>query len=263
MGQQRGSWIWYELMTSDPEGAKAFYEPITGWQMTTGHGDTSDYGFLTAPDGAMVGGLLRLTEAMTSGGARPCWIGYLSAGDTDAAVRDIEAAGGKCLMPPQDIAMAGRVAMVADPGGAPFYVMTPKPPEGAEGVSSAFQATKNPGHCGWNELMAADPARETRFYTERFGWTLPEPMDMGEYGKYQFVAADGVTVGAIMGLMPGSPAPMWNHYFWVPSIAKAKAAIESGGGTVVNGPMEVPGGDWIVQGLDPQGAVFSLVGGAD
>ena len=88
-------------------------------------------------------------------------------------------------------------------------------------------------------------------------------MDMGEYGKYQFVAHDEVTHGAIMGMMPGAPSPMWNHYFWVPSIARAKVAIEAGGGTVINGPMEVPGGDWIVQGADPQGAVFSLVGGAD
>ena len=262
MGRQYGGWIWYELMTGDPEGAKAFYEPILGWEMTTGHGDTSDYGLLTAPDGAMVGGLLRLTEDMTSHGARPCWIGYLSVADADAEVRAIEAAGGKCLMPPRDIEMAGRVAMVADAGGTPFYVMTPRPPEGAEGESTAFRAEKTPGHCGWNELMAADAAREIKFYTDRFGWSLHEPMDMGEYGKYQFVAHDGVTIGAIMGLMPGAPGPQWSHYFWVRSIAEAKRGIEAGGGQVVNGPMEVPGGDWIVQGIDPQGAMFSLVGGA-
>lgn len=261
MPTQCGGWIWYELMTPDPEGAKAFYEPVVGWQMTTGDAGTNGYGFLTAPDGAMVGGVLRLTDDMSQNGARPGWIGYLDVADADASVRDIEAAGGKCLMPPQDIPMAGRVAMVADPGGAPFYVMKPQPPEGAEGQSTAFRADSTIGHCGWNELMAADAARETRFYTERFGWSLPEPMDMGEYGKYQFIAHDGVTIGAIMGLMPGAPTPMWNHYFWVPGIAEAKGRIEAGGGQVVNGPMEVPGGGWIVQGVDPQGAFFSLVGG--
>lgn len=262
MGKQHGAWIWYELMTTDPKGAKAFYEPIVGWQMTTSHGDADGYGFLTAPDGAMVGGLLRLTDEMTNHGARPAWLGYVCVDDADAAVREIEVAGGKCLMPPQDIAMAGRVAMVADPGGAPFYVMTPKPPEGAQGQSSAFQADSNIGHCGWNELMAANAGREVAFYTERFGWSLPEPMDMGEYGKYQFVAHDDVTTGAIMGLMPDAPMPMWNHYFWVPSIAEAKGKIEAGGGQIVNGPMEVPGGSWIVQGADPHGAFFNLVGDA-
>lgn len=262
MGKQHGAWIWYELMTGDPEGAKAFYEPIVGWEMSTSHADTDGYGFLTAPDGAMVGGLLRLTDDMTSHGARPCWIGYISVPEVDAELTAIEAAGGKCLMPPRDVEMAGRIAMVADPGGSPFYVMAPRPPEGAEGESTAFQADSNLGHCGWNELMAADASREVAFYTDRFGWSLPEPMDMGEYGKYQFVAHDGVTVGAIMGLMPGAPVPTWNHYFWVPSIAEAKGKIGAGGGQVVNGPMEVPGGNWIVQGVDPQGAFFSLVGGA-
>jgi len=260
MGKQQGAWIWYELMTSDPEGAKAFYEPVVGWSMTTGHGDTDDYGFLTAPDGAMVGGLLRLTKDMTDHGAKPCWLGYLSVEDVDEALKDIEAAGGKTLLPATDIEMAGRVAMVADPGGAPFYVMTPKPPPGG-GESTAFQAELNPGHCGWNELMAGDGPREVGFYSTLFGWDLPEPMDMGPMGKYQFVAKDGLTLGAIMTAMPQAPEPRWNHYFFVESITTAKAAVEANGGKVINGPMQVPGGGWILQGIDPQGAQFNLTGG--
>jgi hypothetical protein len=261
MGTLQGSWIWYELMTTDPEGAKAFYEPVVGWQMTTGHGDTGDYGFLTAPDGAMVGGLLRLTDEVGEHGAKPAWLGYLGVEHADTAIADIASRGGKELMPARDVEMAGRMALVADPGGAPFYVMTPRPPEGSDGgESAAFQAEINCGHCGWNELVAADPARETEFYTGLFNWSLPEPMDMGEHGKYQFIAHDNVTVGAIMALM-GTPQPQWNHYFWVPSIALARDKIETNGGQVINGPMEVPGGGWIVQGIDPQGAMFSLVGG--
>ena len=44
------------------------------------------------------------------------------------------------------------------------------------------------------------------------------------------------------------------------SIAAAKELIEAQGGQVINGPMQVPGDGWIVQGIDPQGALFSLVG---
>lgn len=263
MGTLQGSWVWYELMTSDPEGAKAFYEAIVRWSVVPGSPATNDYGFLTAPDGAMVGGLLRLTDEMQQHDARPCWIGYVGVYDLDASLKDIEKAGGKVLMPATDIAMAGRVAMVADPGGAPFYIMKPTPPPGAhaDAASTAFQAEINCGHCGWNELLAADAPREVGFYTGLFGWSLPEPMDMGPMGKYQFIMHDGVQVGAIMPVMPETPAPFWNHYFWVPSIAAAGNAIETNGGEVINGPMEVPGGGWIVQGIDPQGAFFSLVGG--
>lgn len=260
MGDQQGKWIWYELITSDPEGAKAFYETVVGWSMTTGHGDTNDYGFLTAPDGAMVGGLLRLSDDMAAHGAKPCWLGYLSVDDVDAELEAIQGDGGHVLMPASDIAMAGRVAMVADPGHAPFYIMKPTPPPGG-GESSAFQHELNPGHCGWNELMAADAPREVAFYTKHFGWDLPEAMDMGPMGKYQFIAKDGVGLGAIMDVWAQAPEPHWNHYFWVDSIAAAKAAVEANGGTVINGPMQVPGGGWILQGIDPQGAQFNLTGG--
>jgi predicted enzyme related to lactoylglutathione lyase len=85
-------------------------------------------------------------------------------------------------------------------------------------------------------------------------------MDMGEMGSYQFVAHDDVTVGAIMRKPPQAPVSAWSHYFRVPSITAAKAAAEAAGGTIMMGPMEVPGGDSIIQGMDPQGAFFALVG---
>jgi hypothetical protein len=150
--------------------------------------------------------------------------------------------------------------MVTDCDSAPFYVMTPIAPEGG-GESSAFSATRNPGHIGWNELMAGDADEAHGFYVRLFGWTDAGSMPMGEMGDYRFVAHDGVTHGAIMRKMPGIPVAMWNHYIWVPSIEAAQAAITAGGGQVINGPMQVPGDDWIVQGIDPQGAQFNLVGG--
>ena len=261
MGTLQGSWIWYELMSPDPEGSKAFYEAVVGWSMTTGHGESNtDYGFITAPDGAMVGGLMRLGADMQQHGARACWLGYIGVDNVDASARAIEAAGGKILMPPWDIAMAGRVAMAADCCGAPFYIMTPTPPPGG-GTSTAFAARPNPGHFGWNELYAGNQAMAEAFYTGLFGWTLPEPMDMGPMGKYQFIAHDGVTMGAIMTKPESVPVAAWGHYIWTGSITAATDLVEANGGHVVNGPHEVPGPLWIIQGIDPQGALFSLTGG--
>ena len=255
----QGSWIWYELMTPDPAGAKTFYEAVVGWSIQPGTAETNGYGFLTSADGAMTGGLMPITADMTARGARPCWLGYVGCDDVDAAVKAIEAAGGSCLMAPMDIAMAGRIAMVADCCGAPFYIMTPTPPPGG-GESTAFAALPNPGHCGWNELYAGNQAKALAFYTGLFGWTLPDAMDMGPMGTYQFIAHDNVMIGAVMNRPEDVPAPLWCHYFWVDSIAAAEGRITVAGGQVVNGPMEVPGPLWIVQGIDPQGALFSLVG---
>ena len=254
----QGSWIWYELMTPDAEGSKAFYDRVVGWSIQTTHGDSKDYGFINNDDGGMTGGVLHLTSEMGAHGARPCWLGYLGVDDVDAAVAAIEAAGGRLLMPARDIEMAGRIAMVADPNGAPFYIMTPTPPPGG-GESNAFSPTLV-GRCAWNELMAADQQTALDFYTRLFGWSLPEAMDMGEMGSYQFVAHDGVTTGAIMRKPEQVPVSAWTHYFRVADIEAAKAAVETGGGTIMLDVMEVPNGDWIIQGTDPQGAFFALVG---
>jgi uncharacterized protein len=259
MSKLQGSWVWYELMTSDGVAAKAFYESVVaGWTFVEPAPHTNGYGFITRADGAMTGGVLSLTKEMTDHGARPCWLGYIGVDDVDASLIAIEAKGGKTLMPARDVPMAGRIAMAQDCCGAPYYVMTPSPPPGG-GESTAFSTTIA-GSCSWNELMAANQANALDFYTSLYGWDLPEPMDMGPMGKYHFINHDGGGIGAIMQAPSGAPAG-WAHYFRVASIGAAKSAVEASGGQVINGPMEVPGDDWIIQGIDPQGAMFSLVGG--
>jgi predicted enzyme related to lactoylglutathione lyase len=258
--KSQGSFVWYELMTPDPEGAKAFYEPVVGWSMTTGHGDNQDYGFITRTGGGMSGGVLRLTEEMREHGARPCWLGYIGVEDVDAAVREIESSGGKCLMPARDIEMAGRIAMVADPAGAPFYVMKPRPPESREEAESKVFSVDEPQHVRWNELSTSDPEGAVNFYGKRFGWVEDGGMDMGEMGRYRFINDNGVMIGAIMPRMPQMPVSLWTYYIGVDDIDRAGSAIEQGGGKILNGPMEIPGGEFALNAMDPQGAAFGLVG---
>jgi predicted enzyme related to lactoylglutathione lyase len=52
---------------------------------------------------------------------------------------------------------------------------------------------------------------------------------------------------------------VWIFYFTVDDINAAAERVKAGGGTVLLGPMEVPGGSWMIQAQDPQGAVFALV----
>jgi hypothetical protein len=44
----------------------------------------------------------------------------------------------------------------------------------------------------------------------------------------------------------------------IPDVHDAAKPITANGGKILNGPMEVPGGDWIVNAMDPQGAAFGL-----
>jgi hypothetical protein len=256
----QGDFIWYELMTPDAEGAKAFYDAVVGWNIGEGVAEYNGYRMIGRSDGGNAGGVLPLSAEMQQHGARPTWLGYIHVQDVDRKVADIEAAGGKALMPATDIPNVGRIAMVADAQGAPFYVMKPIPPANdPHGKSDVFSETAQQ-RVGWNELSTSDPAAARRFYGDQFGWNSEEFMSMGEMGEYRFWDHHGQRIGAVCGTMPGGHTK-WRYYIRVPSISAAKGVVEQKGGTVAMGPHEVPTGDWILIGTDPQGAEFALVGG--
>lgn len=257
----QGSHIWYELMTTHPDGARRFYEAVVPGLKIGGRlpGD-QDYRMINRSDGGMLGGVLGLTEEMRSRGAKPIWMGYVGVDDVDGTIAQIEAKGGKALMPAFDISQ-GRIAMVADPQGNAFYVMKPVPPESDPKHESDVFSTDQEQRVSWNELSTPDPVAARQFYGDLFGWTSDDFMPMGEFGEYRFFDHQGTRIGAVSGLVPGAPQG-WRYYIRVPSILKAVEAAKAGGGTIAMGPMEVPGGDHIIIGHDPQGAEFALVGKA-
>jgi predicted enzyme related to lactoylglutathione lyase len=108
--------------------------------------------------------------------------------------------------------------------------------------------------------MTTDPAAAMSFYEEVFGWQPSETMDMGEMGKYHMFNRPHGMIGGMMVKPPhlAHVPPNWQIYFRVPDINAATERITANGGQILNGPMEVPGGDWIVNGMDPQGAAFAL-----
>lgn len=260
MGNPPGSFVWYELMTTDADAAGAFYNAVVGWTFSNADPQAPmDYRMIGRSDGGSAGGALALTPAMQEQGARPGWFAYLSVPDVDAAVAAIEADGGKVLMPKTTIPQ-GSFALVTDPQGVPFYVMTPVPPAGNPDATSDVFSRDKPQHVRWNELASPDLAGAKAFYAKHFGFEFNNSMPMGPMGDYCFIDHHGQVLGAILPQQnPGQPA-MWLPYFGVPSIMAAKAAIEGNGGTVLMGPHEVPGGDWIVIAADPQGAGFGVVG---
>jgi predicted enzyme related to lactoylglutathione lyase len=250
-----GSFIWYELMTSDQDAAIDFYTRVVGWTASDADQPDMRYTILSA-GGRGVGGIMQLTDQMTSGGARPGWLGYIGAGDTDAKAKEIEAAGGKILMEPGDIPNVGRFAMVADPGGAAFYLLTPLP----QGEAPAPLAPETPGRFSWHELYSSLGDKAAfEFYAGQFGWETATEMDMGPMGTYRIFAKDGTQLGGMMNKPENIPVSTWGFYANVDGIDAAIARIAANGGQVLMGPHEVPGGSWIVQAADPQGANFALV----
>jgi predicted enzyme related to lactoylglutathione lyase len=255
-----GDFIWYELMTTDTDGAKVFYDAVVGWDIGEGVAEFQGYRMINTSDGKFAGGVLPITDDMKQHGAQPAWNGYVHVANVDDAVAAIEKAGGKTLMLPFDIPNVGRIGFVTDPQGASIYVMKPIPPAGQENQQSDVFSPSANGRVGWNELSTSDPVAARKFYTGQFGWGSDEFMDMGEMGEYRFLEQGGTRIGALCGVSPGQQ-PKWRYYIRVPSISAAKAAAEQKGGTIRMGPHQVPTGDYIIIGSDPQGAEFALVGG--
>ena len=260
MTNPHGSFIWYELMTPDPDAAKRFYDAVVGWDIEPRPSGEMDYRMITIPGAGNAGGVLRLSPEMAEHGARPTWLGYLGVNDVDAMVAAVEHVGGKTLMPAHDLPGVGRFAMIVDPQGAPFYIMKPTPPPGQEDADSNAFSVDQPMHIRWNELATSDPDAAIHFYQHHFGWHQQGEMDMGPMGKYRFVQHGGVGIGAVMPKTPHMPASMWSYYIGVDDIDRAAKAVTDGGGTIVHGPVEIPGGEYSLNAIDPQQAIFGLVG---
>jgi predicted enzyme related to lactoylglutathione lyase len=202
-------------------------------------------------NGNALGGVTKL--APNNGG--PHWLAYISTPDIDSTVKDAVNIGARVIVPPTVIPTVGRYAVLADPHGSVF---------------ATFVAdVSTPGHEGppelkefsWHELATHDYPAAFRFYERLFGWQKTMAMELGEAGTYQMFGRNGIEMGGMFNSSPSMPAPPgWLHYVRVDDVHRAVEAVKEGGGQVINGPMEVPGGDLIAQCLDPQGAMFALHG---
>lgn len=252
--------IWYELMTTDAEAAAKFYGGVVGWTIHPPEpGSPVNYRMISRGDGGGQGGVLQLSPEMQAEGAHPAWVPYFHVADIDAAVAAIASEGGRELMPRTDIA-EGSFAMVTDPQGTPIYLMKPNPPADRPNAGSDVFSPDKAQHVRWNELPSTDPEASKAFYAKHFGMSFTRTMPMGEMGNYEFMDHGTVALGAIMPRQNPAQPTMWMMYFGVPDIDKAAAAITACGGKMLWGPHEVPGGEYSGVAIDPQGALFGVVG---
>ncbi len=248
----KGMFIWYDVMTTDTKAAEAFYRSVIGWETADSGMPGQSYTILSVGP-AKIGGLMPIPEEARANGARPVWMGYIGVADVDAYAAKVKAAGGAIHRAPADIPVVGRFAVAADPHGAAFILFK------GDGEMSPPAASGTPGTIGWHELSAGDREGAFAFYADLFGWTKADAVDMGAMGIYQTFATGGPAVGGMMTKRPDMPVPFWLYYFNVDAIDAALARVTGAGGTVLNGPHQVPTGSWIAQCLDPQGAIFAMV----
>jgi len=242
--------VWFELMTSDMTAAEAFYTAVVGWSIKPGSNAGTPYDELIRPDGKQtVGGVMTLPKDMPM---PPCWSMYFGTPGLEDTAARITGAGGSACSPIIDIPNVGRMQVMADPQGATFNIFEPSGPDMPETMPTL-------GDVSWLELMTADAPAAMAFYRTLFGWREEPAVDMGPMGMYHMFGRQW-PIGGMMNKLPemAQVPNSWGLYFHVPDVDAATEVVKAHGGQILNGPMDVPGGDRVVNCLDPQGAAFSL-----
>jgi len=248
----RGKFLWHELMTSDTGSAEAYYGKAVGWKAKAWEQDPSYKMWMTGR--RAMGGLM--PQRVEPGQTSPLqWFSYIGTPNVDATVRQAVEIGGRVMRPAWDIPNVGRIAFLQDPQGATFAVITPQP----SSPPPQDDGRPGPGDFSWHELITTNWQAAWDFYQKLFGWEKTSSMEMGPGKTYQMFGLNRVPMGGLYNKPPDQPGPpSWLPYAVVRDAKRTAEVIKQAGGTVIMGPMEVSGGDWVVAGLDRQGAALGF-----
>jgi predicted enzyme related to lactoylglutathione lyase len=250
-GFAEGTPSWVDLMTTDPEGARAFYSGLFGWEMDVSP-DPNTGNYTTA----LLGGkrVAGLSGQPNPDGVPTVWTTYFAVDDVDKAADRVRENGGTFLMEPMSVLDSGRMAIAVDPTGVAFGMWQAGTHTGAELVNE-------PGTQVWNELATRSLDEATGFYTAVLGLTT-EDLDAGESGlRYRTLHVNGNVVGGSL-QMDDSWGPEfpghWMTYFAVADTDAAVATAQALGGQVRVPPTDSPHGRFAVL-SDPQGGAFTVI----
>jgi predicted enzyme related to lactoylglutathione lyase len=247
-----GTPCWVELSgTPDIEASASFYGDLFGWELPE------------LPNSAELGGYRRAKKSGKDvAGVSPkmeddqptVWATYVSVIDATVTVAKIAETGGQVIAGPMDVQGLGKMAVFVDPTGAVCGIWEPGTFVGAELVNEA-------GCFGWNELGTRDTAAAKNFYGVVFGWdSADEPSP--RVGTYTIWKVGEEMVGGMLDLnalgMPAEIPANWLVYFTVEDADAAVAKVENGGGSVMNGPIDIPVGRFAVV-SDQFGATFAVM----
>jgi predicted enzyme related to lactoylglutathione lyase len=246
----------------DIDAAQRFYGGLFGW--TFEERMPGQYWMATL-DGFDVAGMARMPDDA------PSWNTYIAVESADRTTADALQLGAQVLVPPFDVAGAGRMSVITDPTGAVFCTWEARANPGAQLVNAA-------GTWNWSDLYTPDPSLAEPFYRALFGWEA-RPVSFGEtstimwtlpaYGDSLEARTPGLRTmheeaGAPEGftdcvgwLMEDAGPSRWAVTFSVADPdASAERAVELGGEVVV--PPYDAGPVRVAQIKDPEGVPFTI-----
>jgi uncharacterized protein len=214
----------YELRTTDPDAARAFYEDVVG----------------------DVPPIRALPERAAARGAPAHWLGHVAVPDLEKTVARFLADGGVELGPRGRTADDAELVVLRDPFGSVI---------GVRPLTDTRSA-----HVAWHQLHTVEHEKAFDFYNACFGWRGVDALAQGE-NRWLVFAWDSVhppagTIGNTARLP--EVHPHWLYYFDVPSLDAALERAKGRGAELLRGPFRLRSGSRIAVLHDLQRAEFGL-----
>lgn len=245
-----GTISWVDLSTPDVVGARSFYAELFGWALDVQQTAMGDY-IVASSGGREVAGMMAKAPEMA--GTPPVWTVFVVVDDIEATLARVTAGGGEVVQTPFEIPGGARVAVVADPSGAMFALIS-----GGRESDYPYYSEEVGAVC-WAELMTGDVQAAKEFYREVFGWSA-ETDDTGPV-RYTVCSLGDDPVAGIIARPQDLPAVVpdsWSVYFGVADCEATQTRAAELGGSVILPATPTPMGPFAVL-ADPAGAAFQVM----
>ena len=245
-----GQFVWYDLITSDVDGAKKFYGGLFGWEFEALGKDASEYTIVKA-DGTPIGGIIYSEKAKEINGEQ--WLSYLSVADVDRAVSITKRHGGRVLVEAFEFEARGRTAVVADPQGALVVLFKSY---GGDPPMQTLEERLN--HVWiWTELFTKDTKGASAFYEEIAGYST-DAFDSGVDVPYFVFYKEDRGYAGMLTIPWENVKPNWLPYIKVKDPEAIIKKVEPLGGMVILAPgKDIRNGSVAII-ADPTGAASAI-----
>ncbi len=243
-----GKFVWHDLLTNDLKSTSLFYEGLFGWSFSDTASKEKQVKTISR-NGVPIANAIYL-DPQNRKASESQWLSYISVEDVDSALMVSKKNNGTIYKQPKDLPNRGRVAIVKDPEGALFAILTTS---GGDPPDQGFIQN----HWMGSELWSTNPDASLTFYRLLVGYEQ-RLVDVGAGTKYRFLIKNGKTRGGIVKIPWDDIKPNWLPYIAVEDVMAIVAKAEKLGGKVLVEPDKKVREGLLAIIADPSGAVFAV-----
>ena len=235
--QQTGSFLWFDLVTSDPAKVGTYYEKLFGWKISKAAGE-DNYDLITNR-GTLIGGI-----ASIKGDEQAVWLGSLSVASVPKAIGKVKQLGGKILEPAQKVDDRGIIAIVEDNMGAALVLLD---------TGSRDPVSRSPklGDWLWTDLFTKNIEKSSKFYKELVGLKHKRVTNKKKK-QIDLLSLDGKIKSGMVKIPWKHVTPTWLPYIRVKNVTTTMKRSVQLGGKIFH---KFKDGAIL---LDPTGAAFGI-----